>query len=389
MTWAFGSSLGIVSIIGAAAFYLEAQQPASSTQSVAGGVAQSAETHDLRNPSLFESIASVRELRDGRVLVTDQRTMLLYVLDPSLKSRRQIGRSGDGPGEYRSPGPIIALLGDRSAVIDRQNRKLYMLDADKFVELPVPLRPPGATWRGVQSGIADDYSRFAAVAHGSIVRFPFPTPDRTIPVTSDSVAFVLQRPGQGIDTIGYGRSYHWGALSKRVRTGNGWELHNVIHPLQTFDQGWIFSDGNVAIARVSPYRVDWYTSGVMSVGPAVTESPLPVTRSVRKWITDHTRLDVNGEPMFRPDDFAEWPLTLPPFTSFSVSGGIHGRLYVQRTTISERQRIDVFERTRGRIATVELPARSRLVGVGARHWYLAQPNDDDEEVLIRWTPPSR
>jgi hypothetical protein len=336
---------------------------------------------------LFESIASVRELADGRLLLTDSRVRLLYLIDSSLTRRMQIGRIGDGPNEYRAPGTIIALSKNQSVVIDRQNRKFYALAADRFVETPVALRPPLSLWRGTILGMADDYSRFSAVAHGPKVQLPFPTPDRSSPVVSDSVIFVRQRTNGRTDTIAFGKSYHSGAISKRVRIGNTDELHNAIHPLQTFDQGWMFPDGTVAIVRVNPYGVDWHTAGKVTAGAPVKETPVPITRALKQWILNHTLQDADGNPKFRPDDFAHWPSNVPPFTSFSVRGGIDGHVYVERTRIGERQRVDVFERARGRVASIELPPRARLVGVGARHWYLAQPTADGEEALVRWTPP--
>lgn len=355
---------------------------------VAAIVLLSATRGDAQSP-LFESIISARELRDGRVLVTDGRLKALFVLDAALQSRRQLGRTGDGPNEYRAPGSITSLSDDVSVVVDRQNRKFYLLSGDRFAELPAPLRPPNAAWRGTLLGMADDYARFAAISHGARVRLPFPNPDRASPVTTDSVVFVRQRTNGITDTVAFGKSYFAGAIAKRIRIGNTNDLYQTFHPLQTFDQGWMFPDGTVAIARANPYRVDWYSGGSMAVGPVVSEPSVPVTGTIKQWIMSHTRLDVDGNPIFKPGDFPQWPRAVPPFTSFSVRGGSDGRMYVERTQISERQRIDVFDRTRGRVASVELPPRARLVGVGARHWYLAQPNEDDEEALIRWPPPSR
>ncbi len=362
---------------------------ARTVNTLSQGEVQPPSMQTTAQPLLFEAIVSVRELADRRLLLTDGGTRLLYTLDSSLTRRAQIGRKGDGPNEYRSPGMIIALSGNHSVVIDRQNRKFYMLSGDRFVESPAPFRPPSASWRGTLFGISDDYSRFTTVAHGPRVRLPFPTFDRTSPVVADSVVFIRSRASGRADTIAFGKSYHSGAISKRVRIGNTNDLNNTIHPLQTFDQGWMFPDGTVAIVRVNPYRVDWYDAGGVAVGPSVNEPSTPITRTIKQWIMNHTLLDVNGAPKFRPEDFAQWPRTLPPFTSFSVRGGSDGRVYVERTVISERQRIDVFDRARGRVNSVELPPHSRMVGTGARDWYLAQRTDDDEEALIRWTPPSR
>ena len=56
----------------------------------------------------FESIAAVRELTDGRVVVADHRAGQLRAYDATGRYLWASGRSGEGPGEYRR----IATLGD-------------------------------------------------------------------------------------------------------------------------------------------------------------------------------------------------------------------------------------------------------------------------------------
>ena len=51
----------------------------------------------------FTQVAGVRELPGNRAIVTDQSERLVFLVDFSEGSRRQIGRQGDGPAEYRFP----------------------------------------------------------------------------------------------------------------------------------------------------------------------------------------------------------------------------------------------------------------------------------------------
>lgn len=64
----------------------------------------------------FSRIASVRELPDGRVLISDEKDTRVVVADFTNGSVRQIGRTGSGPGEYRQVGRIWALAGDTTLI---------------------------------------------------------------------------------------------------------------------------------------------------------------------------------------------------------------------------------------------------------------------------------
>src|SRR5437868_10232418 len=63
-------------------------------------------THD------FGRIASVRELPDGRVIVTDGIENRVLVADFRSQLVEQVGRQGGGPGEFRNAGLAMGLAGD-------------------------------------------------------------------------------------------------------------------------------------------------------------------------------------------------------------------------------------------------------------------------------------
>ena len=65
---------------------------------------------ELAHP--FTSVAGVRELGDGRVIVLDSRDFVVDVADFTADTVRQVGSNGDGPGEYRWPVELFALPGD-------------------------------------------------------------------------------------------------------------------------------------------------------------------------------------------------------------------------------------------------------------------------------------
>ncbi len=63
-------------------------------------------------PGAVQLIRGLRELSDGRVLVTDWIEERLVVLDFPSGTFRDIGRIGRGPREFRLPAGLVALPGD-------------------------------------------------------------------------------------------------------------------------------------------------------------------------------------------------------------------------------------------------------------------------------------
>lgn len=332
----------------------------------------------------FGKIRGARELKDGAVLVTDGLARALYVLDESLQTRRQIGRTGDGPGEYRSPAEIVALSRDRSLVLDARNRKWYLLEATRLLDTPVSWRPVSLGWQGAFSGATDNGVMLDGRVHGTRVRVGFP-----IPRYGDSVAFVRMTGAKVPDTLALGRFYFWGAVRKEFTTPRGPDVTVATHPMNTGDQAWLFPDGNVAIARVSPYRVEWRAPGGQRTVSRVVDDALPtMSLRMKQEVMQRFALDEQGNPKFKPSDFSTWPERVPPFTERALVAGLDGRLYVRRTLVGNRRIVDVFDQHRGHVSTVQLPVGADLIAVGHRGWYLAQINDDEEYHVVRWTPPA-
>jgi hypothetical protein len=317
------------------------------------------------------------------VLVSDGLARTLYVLDATMQTRRQIGRAGDGPGEYRSPADIVALDGDRSLVLDARNRKWYVLDGTTFLDTPESLRTVSRQWQGTFSGVASNGVMLDGRVHGTRVRLGFP-----IPRIGDSVAFVRMAAATPRDTVALGRFHFFGAVRKEFATPKGPDVTVATHPMNTGDQAWLFPDGRLAMARVSPYRVEWRApDGQRTVSRVLSDASPPMTSRMKHEVMQRYALDEQGNPKFKPSDFATWPERVPPFTEGALVAGLDGRLYVKRTLVGGRRSVDVFDQQRGHVSTVQLPVGTDLIAVGRRGWYLAQINDDEEYHLVRWTPP--
>src|SRR5688500_18828012 len=78
----------------------------------------------------FTEIGSIRELRDGRLIVVDARELTVKLVDLRAGTASTIGRTGDGPGEYRWPGKLFALPDDKTLLQDNAAGRLLLIGAD-------------------------------------------------------------------------------------------------------------------------------------------------------------------------------------------------------------------------------------------------------------------
>src|SRR4026207_361375 len=57
----------------------------------------------------FTKVSAVRELRDGRVLITDSQEKSVMIGDFTSRKAQQVARRGEGPEEYGTPVALFAV----------------------------------------------------------------------------------------------------------------------------------------------------------------------------------------------------------------------------------------------------------------------------------------
>ena len=85
---------------------------------------------DVEYEEPFTQINGIRELRDGRVIVSDVREKTVQLVDLKAGTAQKLGREGSGPGEYALPMRLLALPGDTSVVYDPLNRRFLVIGPD-------------------------------------------------------------------------------------------------------------------------------------------------------------------------------------------------------------------------------------------------------------------
>lgn len=127
---------------------------------------QQAPTLDLppanaQSAASFTRVASVRELRDGSLLVVDRGDEQLFHVRLDKSEPRPIGRKGAGPNEYRGAMALFALAGDSTIMTDSYNYRWTRLAGSTIVGTVSESDDLNRLVRGDIAGF-DDRGRVAA-----------------------------------------------------------------------------------------------------------------------------------------------------------------------------------------------------------------------------------
>jgi len=306
----------------------------------------------------FSFITSIRELSDGRVLVTDPREGPVMVADFASQRVTPVGRIGSGPGEYQAVTTLTALGGDSTVMVDLSRRRWTIFALDKVVgtlppETPIVGRLTEFPFSGSRAGNFLSRARFLA-----------PT---------DSTAVILVPwNGSRQDTI--------------VRLAPplpGHERFPPPFPVQ-YDGFAILADGWVVVRRVDPYRVDWRSpTGSWRRGPAIPYPVVPVTDREKAFYLQRRSAEGRSPP---PGIKLEWPETVPPVeVSSPMLQAPDGTVLVRRypTADAPGTTYDVINRQGMREYQLVLPASERVVGFGSALVYVTVTDEDGLQRLQR------
>lgn len=332
----------------------------------------------------FSRITSVRELPDGRLLVVDAVDRVLYVADFGRDLVRQVGREGQGPGEYGRLGALLPLPGDSTLLVDLGGARYLLLQRDSIVVTVPPNSPAhlaGATLPIGTDGTGRVIATRAMASPAS--RDPMAMPGRI-----DSLHLIrVHRATGASDTIATLRARE----SRIVVSGRGSAMTTQItfSPLATGDVALSLPDGWVAIARMDPYRVDWITpDGRLTTGPRLPfdrRSPSLAEKRAAMERLAATRGTAAADPSTRDD----WPEVTPPFLPGALLAGPNGTVWVRRVPDAAARTVsyDVIDRSGTRVASVVVPESDHVAGVGREWVYVIHTNDDGIQQLRRHPVP--
>lgn len=345
---------------------------------------------DARVPLGFTFVSSVRELPDGRIIVTDPRERRFLSVDPRSSSIVPIGRVGRGPGEWTNLFPVIPLGGDSSLMPDAPARRWSWLIGDAIVGQTAAdddvVAATGGLIVGADAGRSVYWVVPATISPGA---------SRAERTERDSVPLVRRR----IDAMRPETLVILRDAPAGVTLGADGQVAGISRPVHSVaEQAAVFVDGWVAVARLDPYRVEWRApSGAWSRGPALGWlRDAPMTAAERDAFTRrHARelQDLERSPPAIREAlrrrYTDFPAYVPPFLPGALVAGLDGCLYVRRTPTARwpTPRVDRFDRRGQRVGQLLLDSLQRLVSVGRQHAYIATRDPDDVEWISRHPLP--
>lgn len=358
---------------------------------------------DAKFEEPFDQVVALRELANGRVLVTDVAAKAVLLADFRTQAHSQVGRSGQGPGEYNLPGDLIALAGDTTLVVDRGNRRMLVITPDGKMGATV-------TFPEAMGGIpdlrgADRQGRLYAQASpfpggpggGMRIDGPMEMPD-SVPILR------WDRAKNTVDTLGKVK-----IASMKINMSGGQNSRTVMirqTPFAAADDWAVGSEGVVAAVRTGDYHVEWLSGQQRTAGRPVAHTPVRINDAEKEaWLArarnNRNRITVSSGgpgragpsqqmPEAKAEDF-EWPEAKPAFTGRSGNGpgswmAPEGTLWVQRSTSvrDSTPTYDVFDRTGNLKERVTLPLGRRMVGIGNGTLYAIATDEDGLQYLERY-----
>lgn len=325
----------------------------------------------------FTSLASARELSDGRVLLSDRRERRLVVADFATGKVEPIGRRGAGPGEYNSAPVLLPLAGDSTLASVSLQRRWLVLAGSRIVETV----PPDAKALLATRGRVEGSDRRGRV----LTRVTPPLEAGVTRITerdSQAVVLVDRRTG-AVDTVAYMRRqpavYSLTLNAAGEEVGSSFDLLGV---WSSEESAALFPDGALAVARLGPFRVDWRLSdGRWIRGNPLPVPAVPVDSRQKAWY-------MQGRSSDEMPKAGDWPKVIPPFlvAPGTLVAAPDGRLLVRRSRDADHAdvvRYLIVDRSGRATGELRLGARESILAFGARSVYVAATDDDGIQRLRR------
>lgn len=327
----------------------------------------------------FSQVADVRELLNGRVLVTDSKEHRLVVADLAKRTAGPLGRTGSGPGEYRWVEGMLQRYPDGAYVLDPALRRLLPVGGDGSFHTPINV-PRGMMLRGTDASGAFFGEMFMP---------------RTATGMNDSMRIVRWQPSTNvIDTL----MIYDAGVSKSVGSG----ARPVFPAIDTWT---LLSRGQLLLVEAARYRARLLRAERDAKPIVVSDIPFEARaftdRDRQAYLKAQAEQPVVGlgqpgaAPSGRPSIEYAFPKTLPPFGGEGLGGRYlfatqRGHVWVARTRAPSDSiaRYDVLSDDALKLlAEVLLPPRSRVVSMGRDAVYLVVTDDDGVEKVVQYAYP--
>lgn len=350
----------------------------------------------------LSEVIGLRELPDGRVLVSVAREGRVLLLDFATQQATDAAKQGAGPLEFRLPGQLFAL-GDSVAMFDLGLRRLLLWGPNGK-----PLRTVAIAGADVMTVArlgriigSDRAGRVYGESRGMTI-----VPGK-MPTLSDTIALVRwTKLGEKGDTLAtrYERTEMPG-LAGDEKTGV--KLSIKMEALTPRD-GWdVFPDGRIVTFRIRDYQFESVDpAGKTTVGGRIAYQPVALTAKDRQQLVKLTRESYElglkmgmsmagaaaGAGKMPKIDFdvqepTEWPANRLIFSA--VLAAPDGTAWVARSMsgLGGPSDYDVIGRDGKLLRKVRFPANVTVMGFGKGVVYTVRKDEDDLRYVQRYRLP--
>ena len=364
---------------------------------------------ELEYAEPFSCISGIRELSDGRIIVSDVREKTVQLIDLKRGTATKIGREGQGPGEWSTPQGVFAVSGDTSLLWDPQNRRFLTILPNGTVGKEVTVDLGGGARGAIMTSLprgTDAMGRLYYQGSGFVFN------EGQAPTQLDSAPILrYDRHSAKIDTVSYIQLPKSDIQTSSPAPGNVQIRMTGPNPFAPQRAWAVAPDGRIAFVTPEPYRVEWLSPArTRAGGPEIRYDRLKLTEADkapvqtpncgvtisfgdgggaggRGTLQATTRAVVGGGGPGGAPPRTDYPEYKPPFLPRYGAPIVapNGELWVGRSRGPNDPPIyDVFD-ARGQLTgRVQLPKGTRVSGFGKGTLYLFRMDDDDLVYLQRY-----
>jgi hypothetical protein len=396
---------------------------------------------DGSTKQVLGTVAAVRQLPDGGLLVNDIQNRQLLLLDHSLANVVVVADSTSGGASSYGirPGGIIAYLGDSTLFVDPAGLSMFVIDpTGKIARVAsVPRSQDAPTLGSNLQGLPSLDARGRIVYRGGLGRIlpqggarggggPIALPD-----FPDSAALVrVDLATRKLDTAAF---FKIPKIKMSVtQTERGMSMMSEVNPLPLVDDWAVLSDGSIAILRGQDYHLDFVNpDGSLTVSPKIPFDWQRLSDEDKTAIIDSARtkaekaraaaisggapgadggrgggtivMNFNTGDGARTSSAGGGPVSLPPLAFVSINempdyrpafsqgaarADIDGNLWVRTSAVRTGSVgggpiYDVINRKGEVIDRLQVPAGRQIVGFGKGGVVYMQARDDKAAWIER------
>jgi hypothetical protein len=392
---------------------------------------------DGASKQVLGTVAAVRQLPDGGLLVNDVQNRQLLLLDRSLAGVTVVADSTSGGASSYGirAGGIIAYLGDSTLFVDPVGLSMFVIDpTGKIARVAsVPRSQDAGTLGSNLQGSPSLDAKGRIVYRGGLGRI-LPAGGGRGPVGfpdfPDSAALVrVDLANRKLDTAAF---FKIPKIKMSItQTERGTSMTSEINPLPMVDDWAVLSDGSIAILRGQDYHIDFVNpDGSLTVSPKVPfdwqrlsdEDKVAIIDSARTRMEKVRASTVAGGPgggrgdgmvvmNFSTGDGAktssasgggaqanlpplafvsinEMPDYRPAFSQGAARADVDGNLWVRTSTVRAGSVgggpiYDVINRKGEVVDRLQVPAGRQIVGFGKGGVVYMQARDDKAAWIER------